>query len=86
MRRTCKVMLDRVTNKPYVNVAHGEMWDLVEYLSIQRAAVNYSYCENHFTVHFLHLDGTQAQELLDDWTNAEGCEYESSQSAFVHSA
>jgi hypothetical protein len=86
MRRAYKVMLDRNTNMPYANVAHGEMWELVEYLSVQRTAVSYSYCETHFTVRFLHLDGTQAQELLDEWTNSEGCEYESSQSAFVHSA
>ena len=59
------------TGLPFIEVPHKNMWELVEYLSMQRPAVKYAYHPNCFTVSFLHLDATTAQRLLDDWNPGE---------------
>jgi hypothetical protein len=48
------------------------MWELVEYLSSQRSAVNFTYEAEYFTVTFLHLGAAAAQRLLDVW-NPSAC-------------
>jgi hypothetical protein len=54
---------------PCAHVAGRFMWDLVEYLACQRAAVTYQYEASHFSVIFTHVDLPTAQCVLDGWTN-----------------
>jgi hypothetical protein len=61
------VQVSEQTGLSFVQVAHEDMWELVEQLSNQRAAVHYTYQTEYFTVSFLHLDAAAAQRLLDDW-------------------
>jgi hypothetical protein len=61
------VQVSEQTGLSFVQVSHEDMWELVEYLSSQRSAVNYAYQADYFTVSFLHLDAAAVQRLLDDW-------------------
>ena len=54
------------TGLPFVEVSHEDMWELVEHLSNQRSAVNYTYQADYFTVSFFHLDAMAVQRLLED--------------------
>jgi hypothetical protein len=65
------VQVSKQTGLSFVQVSHEEMWELVEQLSNQRAAVNYTYQADCFTVSFLHLDVAAAQKLLDEWNPSE---------------
>ena len=55
---------------PYAEVPVTLMWDLVEYLSYQRAAVTYQYRATHFRVTFTRQDIAGAQRMLDEWATA----------------
>jgi hypothetical protein len=61
------VKVSEQTGLSFVDVSHDDMWELVEQLSNQRAAVNYTYQADYFTVSFLNLDVAAVQRLLDDW-------------------
>ena len=71
MRWQLMVKVSQKTGLPFVEIPHDDMWALVEQLSNQRAAVNYTYQEDHFTVSFLHLDAAAVRRLLDDWNPSE---------------
>jgi hypothetical protein len=60
------------TGLAYVRVSHDDMWELVEHLSSQRSAVNYTHQADFFTVTFLHLGAAAAQRLLNDLSPSEG--------------
>ena len=64
------VAMDAQTGKPFVQVPSSRLWDLVEYLSIQRVAVQYDCHETFFTIQFLRSSQTAAQELIDGWGTA----------------
>jgi hypothetical protein len=53
---------------PCAEVPFKCMWDLVEYLSYQRAMVSYQYEATHFTVTFPRQELDAAQRVLDEWT------------------
>ena len=63
------VKVSEQTGLAFVEVSHEDMWELVEQLSHQRAAVNYTYHEDYFTVSFLHLDQAAVEKLLDEWNS-----------------
>lgn len=58
------------TGIPYAEVPCTSMWDVVEYLSFQRVAVNYQYQASHFVVFFPRVDMENAQRILDAWASA----------------
>ncbi len=64
------VVISDAQGVPRVEVPFSSMWDLVEYLSYQRAAVSYQYQATHFLVTFSRADTTTAQRVLDEWVNA----------------
>jgi hypothetical protein len=70
MRQSLIVTSD-AAGLPIAQVPCPCMWDLVEYLSYQRAAVAYHYFPSHFTVTFERMDLESAQRLLDEWAHAE---------------
>jgi hypothetical protein len=77
MKRSYQVAVDKQTGMPVAEIAHSDTWELVEYLSYQRAAVFYSHCEKHLIVRFPNLNPASAQQLLCEWARATFCEYES---------
>ena len=56
---------------PAARVACHRLWELVEFLSGQRAAVSYAYETTCFVVSFPRLDPAAAQRTLDEWVDAE---------------
>jgi hypothetical protein len=78
MKRSYQVAVDTQSGIPVAEVAHGDTWELVEYLSYRRTAVFYSHCEDHLIVRFPHLNATSAQQLLNEWDGTGGREHESS--------
>ncbi len=56
---------------PKAEVPFSCMWDLVEYLSIQRMAVSYHYQATHFEVTFPRVDKMTAQQILDHWATSQ---------------
>jgi len=70
MRIKLEVQLSEQTGLPYAVVPSSCMWDLVEYLSIQRVQVTYDYRATHFTVCFTRTDLTSARAILDEWTRS----------------
>ena len=69
MRQNLVVVADG-SGLPCAEVPCQWTWDLVEYLSFQRAAVWYRYHASSFTVTFQRMDVRSAQRMLDDWTHA----------------
>lgn len=55
---------------PRARIPNIHVWDLVEYLSLQRTQVAYTYARDHFLVEFPHADPSTAQRLLDDWSRS----------------
>ena len=53
---------------PVVDVPAACLWDLVDYLSIQRVSVSYHFKQTHFTVVFPKSDTTTVERLLRDWS------------------
>ena len=60
----------RLSGKPCAYVPQQCIWNLVEYLSYQRAQVEYSYEHELFCVTFTHTDVASAQRLLDEWASS----------------
>ena len=54
---------------PCAQVPFGFMWELVEYLSVQRIAVTYLYADSHFRVTFTRMELAAAQRILDAWAS-----------------
>ncbi len=73
MRQRLMVTPD-ATGLPSAEVSGTCIWDLVEYLSYQRAAVTYHHYPTHFTVTFERMDMESVQRLLDEWALAEAHE------------
>jgi len=71
MRLKLIVKVSAQTGHAFVEVSHEDMWELVEYLSNQRSAVNYTHQADYFTVSFLRLDAAGVQRLLDEWNPRE---------------
>ena len=69
MRQRLNVLVDE-TGLPSAKVPFECMWDLVEYLSYQRAAVTYQYEASHFLVTFTRQDLDSAQRILDEWSKS----------------
>ena len=61
-----RVVLD-TEGRPNTSVPFELMWELIEYLSYQRAAVSYQYEASHFRVTFTRQDMDSSQALLDEW-------------------
>jgi hypothetical protein len=57
---------------PVVQVPSQMLWDLVEYLSEQRLAVQYSYAGNNFEVRFPRMSLAAVQQTLKDWSGVHG--------------
>jgi len=70
MRQQFKVVISEQSRRPVVHVQHGDIWDLVEFLSIQRVCVSYAYDSDGFTVSFLHSDQECAQRVINEWMNS----------------
>jgi hypothetical protein len=64
------VQVSERTGLAYARVPGNAMWELVEYLGIQRTQVHYGYSEDGFIVTFLRLGKDAAQGLLDAWNEA----------------
>jgi hypothetical protein len=56
---------------PEARVLAEHLWELVEYLSYQRATVLYRYEAGYFVVSFPRHDVAGAQQILDEWVEAE---------------
>ena len=69
MRQRLLLVAD-VHGVPHAEVPFSSMWDLVEYLSLQRIAVSYQYQATHFVVTFPRMDCNTAQRVLDEWTSS----------------
>ena len=65
------VKVAELSGVPYVQVPNEALWELVEYLSCQRTMVHYTHQATCFTVQFLRMDQTAAQDMLDDWVAME---------------
>jgi hypothetical protein len=52
---------------PVVDVPASCLWDLVDYLSIQRVSVTYHFEQTHFTVVFPKSEPACVERLLQDW-------------------
>jgi hypothetical protein len=57
-------------NVPSIRVPAEKLWDLVEFLSEQRAAVNYTYDRSAFLVTFPTMTLAAVQRTLTDWLHA----------------
>ncbi len=66
-----RIFLEATCPCPRARVPARLAWGLVEYLSLHRTRVTYSYAAGHVVVEFLHMDADAAQFLLDDWANQE---------------
>jgi hypothetical protein len=55
---------------PQATVPSNYVWELVEYLAIQRVMATYTYSDDGFVVTFLHMDRDAAQRLLDEWARS----------------
>ncbi len=64
-----EVLEGEETGVPYVCVPGEMIWELVEFFSWQRVRTEYDYMTTHCTVHFLFLDRSTAQQLMDDWAH-----------------
>jgi hypothetical protein len=71
MREKLEIQTFHQTDVPIVSVNPDAVWDLVEYLSWQRVAVNYSYEGGHFVVRFTRSDRATAQKFVDEWYTSE---------------
>ena len=78
MKRSYHFAVDEQSGIPFAHVAHGDTWDLVEFLSCRRTVVFYTHAEEHLIVRFPRSDLTSAQQLLNEWSDACCCEGESS--------
>jgi hypothetical protein len=58
------------TGLAFTCVPSNVMWELVEYLAVNRTQVFYSYSHDGFIVTFQRLGRVAAQELLDAWTHS----------------
>ena len=58
------------TGLPSAQVPFPRMWDLVEYLSYRRVAVISRFHPSCVTVTFPRLDMESAQDILDEWSQA----------------
>ena len=76
MRYTLAVILDP-QGIPCAEIPLTCMWDLVEYLSIQRVAATYEYHASHFKVTFTRLDLPSAQHILNQWSRLQAPEMQS---------
>ena len=72
MRMKLNIQVSEQTGHSFVEASHEELWELVEQLSNQRAAVNYTYHEDRFVVNFHNLNKAAVQKLLSEW-NAGQC-------------
>ena len=70
MRPQLQILVSNRSNVPYAEVPRNFMWDLIEYLSIQRVGVTYDFKETFFTVRFPYTNMRAAQEILDEWAQA----------------
>lgn len=55
---------------PVAEVPSVALYELVEYLSIQRVYVTYHFQHTHFTVAFPHSELAAARKLLEDWSTS----------------
>ena len=69
-----RVVLDS-EGHPNTSVPFELMWELIEYLSYQRAAVSYQYEASHFRVTFTRQDIDSSQALLDEWCHIKAPAY-----------
>ncbi|HVS70197.1 MAG TPA: hypothetical protein VHQ47_02965 [Phycisphaerae bacterium] len=78
MDRTVKLHLSSDMGVPTATIPCRWLWDLVEYLSLRRTNVRYSYGPEHFHVSFLSLDLPAVRQLLAEWSAglAESASYE----------
>ena len=67
---TMTVRISERTGLAYARVPGNAMWELVEYLAMNRTQVYYGYSKGGFTVTFLLLEQEAAQELLDRWADS----------------
>lgn len=70
MRQELRVEVSEQSKVPFARVPCDCMWDLIEYLSYQRASVTYDFKSTHFTVAFQKQSAASAQELLDHWAHS----------------
>jgi hypothetical protein len=78
MRIDLEVRVSERTGLAYLRVPGNCMWDLVEYLAMNRTQVYYGYSREGFTVTFLKLGKDSVKALLGGWTDAwmKGTDYD----------
>jgi len=73
MKRSFRVHLS--DNFPWAVVPNRWIWDLVEFLALQRTQVTYTYSAEEFIVSFPRMELDQVQQLLTQWAeNGSGSE------------
>ena len=76
MKRSYQFAVDENARIPVAHIAHGDTWDLVEFLSYRRIVVFYTHCEDYLIVRFPRSDAASAQRILDEWAGAICCEFQ----------
>jgi hypothetical protein len=71
MRQQLEVIISEQSRLPVVRIPDTHIWDLVDFLSIQRICVSYTYDASGFTVAFLHSDQECAQCVINEWANSQ---------------
>ena len=70
IRQQLEIVISEQSGHPVVRVQQDDIWDLVEFLSIQRVCVSYTYDSDGFTVSFLHSNQECAQRVINEWVNS----------------
>ena len=71
MLRKIEVVISEATGLPIAEIADRDVWELVEFLSIQRIRVTYTYNLQNFIVSFHHSDVDSAQAVIDEWARSQ---------------
>ncbi len=73
MRPMLALRISEDTGMPCAQIPQQFVWELVEYLSLQRVRVTYAfnYSIQRFTVSFPRTELESAQQILNEWTCSE---------------
>jgi hypothetical protein len=71
MQLKVEVVVSEQTGRPIARIPSKSIWEFVEFLSIQRIRVSYTYDQNDFIVSFLNFDPERAQRIVNEWANSQ---------------
>jgi len=71
MKEQMELLISQETGHPCACIPNALVWDLVEYLSVQRVRASYDFDANQFKVSFPGMSIERAQALLNEWLAVE---------------